>query len=268
VRVGSILVALALIVLPSGAVAQAPSGVVMPYAEYRQGLLDGIEAIAGDDSAGTPTTEVLLERLDAQEARIGELMEWNAGIVPDPCYAAAHARYSEYYAWLVPAFESIRPMIEDAATIFDVLPAFLALDAEARSRFPDAYVADPTVQSGFRSSPINILDSLATCEGAVTPAPAPTPVTTVTITKEPGGDIEYPRAVLPPGDYEVVWETTCNSVGLSYQGVQLFNTGDDGKAGTTTITIEPPQGLMMVGGGGFSSCEDAATLTVTITLKG
>ena len=155
----------------------------MPYADYRAAL----EAFARNQRSyegGTvPTVEETIASIEETIALARADTERLQAVVPEDCYRAAHDEMIAYRTTAIAPFEDTLPILADAEAAMGMVPFILAMDAELRTRHPDAYVEDPDNMTGFRSEPLNILGTLATCEPSVGEAvaepPAPVPVAQV-----------------------------------------------------------------------------------------
>ena len=150
----------------------------MPYAEYRVGILAYEQAVeAQPEASGMPTTAYVLAQLnDGQRDAAIELARLQL-IVPEVCYAPAHAEYLAFWEMLIARYDALRPQFEAAATIYDMVSLLLAWEAEIRAVHPAAYVAAADALSGYSMRRMNILDTLgASCPDAPPlPVPAMTP---------------------------------------------------------------------------------------------
>jgi hypothetical protein len=165
----------------------------MPAAEYRAGLVAYEQAVTASSEAADEASDAMLTvanvtaRLEVSVAMGKSELERLETIVPEPCYADAHAQYLDYSAYFIATMqESILPALQDANTILDIIPVANAVGAEIESRFPAFHVfPDPeatpepnTMQIGSEAEfqHLRAFDTLNTCEGLMaSPAPSGEP---------------------------------------------------------------------------------------------
>jgi len=168
------------------ALAQDPTP--MPAAEYRAGLVAYEQAVAASNEAADEGSDTMLTvsrvtaHLAVSVAMVQSQLARLETIVPEPCYADAHAQYLDYSAYFIATMqESILPALQDANAILDIIPVADAVGAEMESRFPAFHVfpeatpAPDTIQIGSKAEfqYLRPFDTLNTCEGLMaSPAPS------------------------------------------------------------------------------------------------
>ncbi len=196
------------------------------YPEYRAAIAAFTDAEAAlSDSAGTVSTvdesiarfEETVQRYDAEVARL-------AAVTPEPCYADAHEEYMAYWRYRIATFRDTIPLMADAESVMGMgmLPMILIADATIRKAHPLAYVEDQNALGGFQSEPMNIFDSLATCEPLPTASPTASDSPVVAV---PTGSPKPPATIfadsgqgtkrtapfeLEPGDHRLSYEAHAN----------------------------------------------------------
>jgi len=165
------------------------------YADY----LDALEAFRADDPFAGLSSEatvdevvaaigVLITRARAEGQRLD-------AVVPEACYAAAHAELAAYWHASIDLYEEALPELTARASLEELVPIIGDMDAVLRERHPLAYAGEPDEGGGFGGSPFNILDALGTCEAAATqeadaedPASSPSPLAEAVRFTPPGTD--------------------------------------------------------------------------------
>lgn len=223
-----------------------------PYADYRAWIVAFQEANASSGSAASvddvlTTLRASLDRTDAEIARL-------EAITPEDCYADAHAEMVAYRRYVVATMRDTLPLIEKADSVMGMVPMILAADATIRAEHPTAYVEDQGSMTGFTSDPLNILDTMATCDPVTAPA-SPSPTTSVA----PGGPAGSvtPGAVihtwtgrdivaLPGGPIVVSWTDEGCALTLTWESesgvdVEIVHTADTAD-GVNSVTTDLPAG--------------------------
>ena len=144
-------------------VAASASADAIPFIEY----VAALEAFTQDDpfaGLGDPPTKeeilagfgMLIANATAEQGRL-------VAVVPEECYAAAHAELLAYWQSSIDATSEAAAQLEAAS--LEELPAIAgALDETLRTRHPIAYVEASDGSGGFEGSPFNILEALAACD--------------------------------------------------------------------------------------------------------
>ena len=166
-KAGTVAVLVALL-LASGTSAQAPSpeGEPLPYGGY----LAALEEFAASSAATTehlgPASTVADVAAAYQEslALVEADQQRMLGIVPEPCYAAAHEEVLAYRETAIEFFREALPLMAESKSVLDIFGVFEAMDADLRERHPAAYTEDPDAGGGFKGSYRTILAALVTCD--------------------------------------------------------------------------------------------------------
>jgi hypothetical protein len=147
----------------------------MPYADYVAALK---AFTTSDPFAGVsdpPTTDELVVAFETLVAKATAEQERLDAVVPEDCYAEAHAELLTYWASSTELTGQLATGLAAGASL-DALGSMVnEMDAELFARHPIAYAESTDPSGGFRGSPFNILTALSTCDIAAGESMAPEP---------------------------------------------------------------------------------------------
>ncbi len=145
----------------------------LPYAEY----VAALEAFTQDDPfvglSDPPTKKEVLVGLRKLLASSMTEQERLLAVVPEDCYADAHAELLGYWQSSIEGVTEAAVQLK-ASSLAELISITDAMDETLQQRHPSAYVEASDGSGGFKGSPFNILAALATCETPVdleSPAP-------------------------------------------------------------------------------------------------
>ncbi len=160
---------------PAATVVSADTTDPLPYVEYVAALK---AFTASDPFAGVsenPTTDELVVAFETLVARATVEQERLAAVVPEDCYAEAHAELLTYWASSTELTGQLATELAAGASLEALGPMVNEMDAELFARHPIAYAESTDPSGGFRGSPFNILAALSTCDVAAGESMAPEP---------------------------------------------------------------------------------------------
>ena len=242
----------------------AQSNDATPFADYRAAVTAFADAEASrQESAGTLTTvEDAIARMDESIARQEAEGERLAAIAPEPCYADAHAEFLAFWRYRIASYKDTLPLVEGAESVIGMIPMFLAADATIRAAHPAAYVEDTTSMTGFTSEPLNILDTLASCESPGPTASAiPSASAGASAASPSSGPIIHTwtgneMVTLPGGPVLVSWSDEGCALTLKWESesgidVEIVHTVDT-EADSVTVDLSEGPGRLQVSTGCFT----------------
>lgn len=153
---------------PSPGTSSAPAvtvGQALPFAEYVAALEAFTETSPFGEMSDPPTKEEVVAGFRNLAAMATEEEERLAAVVPEACYAEAHAELLAYWQSSIELTLQAADQLEATAAVEEVGPIATALDEILFERHPIAYVEVEDGSGGFEGSVFNILDALATCDG-------------------------------------------------------------------------------------------------------
>jgi hypothetical protein len=151
---------------PSAPTAQGvPAGEPLPFADYVAALEAFTETSPFGAMSDPPTKDEVVAGFRNLAAMATAEQERLAAVVPEACYAEAHAELLAYWQSSIELTLQGADQLEAAAAVEEVGPIATALDEILFERHPIAYVELDDGSGGFEGSVFNILDALATCDG-------------------------------------------------------------------------------------------------------
>jgi hypothetical protein len=169
-RIDLAIMALVLLLAPAQALAQE----VVPYQSYRTELAAGLAT--PDRSTPPLTIGNLIALAEESAARWEAQLAWLGYVIPEPCYADAHAEVLAYLTDSIATLRDAEPLMRAADSAMGAMGILLAAVESLRATHPSAFVQASSTLGGYTADTLHILDTLATCEGPgdtlVSPAPS------------------------------------------------------------------------------------------------
>lgn len=169
-RLRPVLGVVALLLVPMQALAQE----VVPYESYRTELAAGL---ATPDRSNPPLTiDNLIALAEESAARWEAQLAWLGYVIPEPCYADAHAEVLAYLTDSISTLRDAEPLMRAADSAMGAMGILLAAVESLGATHPSAFVQASNTLGGHKADPLHILDTLATCEalsGGPTASPSP-----------------------------------------------------------------------------------------------
>lgn len=150
------------LLIPTAGLAQSPMA-PMPYSDFRA-LAQSFDEAERAGSGGPLTVDLLLERLDAAAGRWAEQITALDAIVPEGCYAAAHAELTAYWTDYAANYTEARPMLASVKSPMGVVAVALMIEGILAEAHPLAYVDDASSLTGRTLDRMHIIDALQSCQ--------------------------------------------------------------------------------------------------------
>lgn len=148
----------------------------MPYVDY----VAALEAFTTSDPfagvSDTPTTDELVVAFETLAAKATAEQERLDAVVPEDCYAEAHAELLMYWASSTDLTGQLATWLATGGSLDELGPVVNDMDAELYARHPVAFVEATDGSGGLQGSPFNILTALSTCDVAAGESMAPEPM--------------------------------------------------------------------------------------------